>query len=170
MRFRIAGLLGCLMVLLCGCGGYRLGPTNGLAAGEKSIQVNLFQNETFEPRLTTVVDHALRKSIQRDGTYRLETQGNPDIVINGVLTEYNRTPLTFDPRDTLTVRDFTIILKAKVTAIEKSTGKVLLDREVTGRTILRMGQDLPSAERQAAPLLADDLSRNITSLLVDGTW
>lgn len=170
MRFWFAGLLGCLVVMLCGCGGYRVGPTNGLAAGEKSIQINLFRNETFEPRLTTIVGHALRKSIQRDGTYRLETQENPDIVVNGVLTDFIRSPLTFDPRDTLTVRDFSIVLKAKVNAIEKSTGKVLLDREVTGRTILRMGQDLASAERQAAPLLAEDLARNITSLLTDGTW
>jgi len=30
--------------------------------------------------------------------------------------------------------------------------------------------DLNSAERQAAPLIADDLARIVTALLVDGNW
>ena len=38
-----------------GCAGYRLGPTNGLAAGEKSIQIIPFANQTMEPRLGDAV-------------------------------------------------------------------------------------------------------------------
>jgi hypothetical protein len=37
-------------------------------------------------------------------------------------------------------------------------------------TLIRVGSDLTSAERQALPLLAADLARNITALLADGTW
>ena len=37
-------------------------------------------------------------------------------------------------------------------------------------TLVRVGSDLSSAERQAIPLLADDLAKNVTELLVDGTW
>ena len=40
---------------------------------------------------------------------------------------------------------------AKVTATERDTGRVLLDREVGGRTTIRIGPDLTSAERQAVP-------------------
>jgi hypothetical protein len=29
---------------------------------------------------------------------------------------------------------------------------------------------MTNAERQATPLLAQDLARNVTALLVDGTW
>jgi hypothetical protein len=57
-----------------------------------------------------------------------------------------------------------------VTAVDRTSGKVLVDREVGGRTTIRIGPDLTSAERQAAPNLAEDLARNITSVLVDGTW
>ena len=35
---------------------------------------------------------------------------------------------------------------------------------------MRVVEDLASAERQAMPLLAGNLARNITSMLVDGTW
>ena len=37
-------------------------------------------------------------------------------------------------------------------------------------TTIRSGADLASAERQAAPLLAEDLARKIADALADGTW
>ncbi len=75
--------------LLTGCGGYALGPTNGLTAGDKKIQITPFQNHTLEPRLGDAVTTAVRQSIQRDGTYRLATHNDADIVVTGVLTKYD---------------------------------------------------------------------------------
>ena len=49
-------------------------------------------------------------------------------------------------------------------------GRVLLDQEITGYTLIRIGADLTSSERQALPVLADELARNATALLVDGSW
>jgi hypothetical protein len=156
--------------LCSSCAGYRLGPSNGEVAGAKSVRVNLFRNETFEPRLTEAVGTALRRTMQQDGTYRLSTHGEADIVVSGIITQYQRAGISFDPRDVITPRDFQIRMVAKVTATERSTGRVLLDREVGGRTTIRMGPDLASAERQALPVLAEDLARNVTSLVVDGPW
>jgi hypothetical protein len=61
-------------------------------------------------------------------------------------------------------------MTAHVTARERLTGKILLDKILTGDTTVRTGNDLPSAERQARPLLATSLAQQITSLLADGTW
>ncbi len=155
---------------LGGCAGYRVGPTNGQAAGARSIQVNPFQNETKEPRLIEPVVSALRKSLQQDGTFRLNTRGEGDIIVNGVLLRYEREGVSFQPNDILTARDFQIRLVARITALDRSTGKTILEREVAGRTTLRFGADLANAERQGVPLLAEDLAKNITSLLADGTW
>jgi len=58
----------------------------------------------------------------------------------------------------------------QVTARDAVSGKVLVDRRVTGYTLVRAGADLTSAERQALPLLAEDLARRVTALLVDGSW
>jgi hypothetical protein len=41
---------------------------------------------------------------------------------------------------------------------------------VSGRTYIRIGNDQSSSERQAIPLLADDVARHAVSLLVDGDW
>lgn len=168
-----AGFLcaGCLaLLILSGCAGYRLGPSSGVAAGSRSIQVNFFRNQTLEPRLSEAVGSALRKNLQQDGTYRLDTHGTGDVVLDGVITGYTRTALTFQPNDILTVRDYVVQMTARITARDRSTGKVFLERNVTGRTTIRVGSDQASAERQALPLLADDLAKNAASLLVDGAW
>ena len=156
--------------LLTGCAGYRLGPTNGQVAGARSIQVNPFINKTLEPRLTDYVAMSLRRSLTQDGTYRLDTHDEGDVVLTGVITAYQRTEISLQPTDVLTVLDYEITMTAQITARERSTGKILLARPVTGRTVLRAGTDLTSAERFAIPTLTDDLAKRATQMLVDGTW
>jgi hypothetical protein len=160
----------CLAPLLAGCAGYQLGPTNGTTAGSRSVQVNLFRNDTWEPRLSEPVATSLRRWIQRDGTYRLATQGDADVVVDGIIAEFNRNGISFQPSDILTVRDYDLSAMVRFTAVERATGKVLVESTVVGRTTIRTGPDLASSERQAAPLIAEDVARRITSLLVDGTW
>lgn len=155
---------------LCSCAGYRLGSVNPELTRGKSIQVNFFENKTLEPRLVEAINHALRKSLQQDGSYRLNTRGDGDLIVQGAILSYVRQGVSFQPNDILTVRDYQMTLTAKVTARERASGKVVLDKEVTGRTTVRVGSDLPSAERQALPLLADDFARKATTLLVEGTW
>jgi hypothetical protein len=165
------GLLAALVAsLLAGCAGYRLGPTNGATAGARSIQIDFFQNLTEEPRLSEAVAQALRKRFQQEGTFRLATRDDGDIVLSGSILRYERSALSFQPGDLLTARDFDVVLHVQITAQERATGRKLLDREVRGRTTVRVVGNLPSAERQALPSLADDLAYNAAALLVDGTW
>lgn len=152
-----------------GCAGYRVGPTNGMSAGSRTVQVNFFQNLTLEPRLMEALNTALRRRFQADGTYRLVTDGTGDIVLSGAISKYERSGLSFVPGDILTARDFQIAMIAQVTAVERGTGRKLIDhKDVLGRTTVRVGNDLTSAERQAISLLAEDLARHIAELLVDG--
>src|SRR5262245_42389124 len=117
LRFSIIPVLvGVVGILLAGCAGYKLGPTNGLAAGEKSIQITPFLNHTLEPRLGDAVTTAVRRSIQRDGTYHLATHNDADVVVTGVLTHFNRHELSFEPHDVLTVRDYRLSVTARITA------------------------------------------------------
>jgi hypothetical protein len=163
-------LMGLAALLLASCAGYRLGPTNGVAAGEKSVQLLPFSNQTLEPRLTDEVSAQLRRFLQHDGTYRLATHDDGDIIVTGAITRYQRYELSFLPNNTLTVRDYRLRLTAQVTARERSTGKVILDQPVTATTLIRVGADLPSTERQSLPLLAAELAHNVAALLVDGSW
>lgn len=155
---------------LSACAGYHLGPTDGLVAGGKSIRVNVFANQTLQPRLGDAATTALRRSIQADGTYRLSTGEEADVIVTGTITRYVRHELSWVPNDVLTVSDYRVSVTAHVIAREAATGRILLDQDATGYTLVRVGSDLNSAERQALPLLAEDLARNVTSLLVNGGW
>jgi hypothetical protein len=157
------------IALVAGCAGYRLGPTNGVVAGEKRIQITPFLNHTFEPRLGDALTTALRHNIQRDGTYHLATQGDADIVVTGVLNKYTRHALNFEPHDVLTVRDFRVSVVAQFSARDVFTGATKHWTN-TVYTLVRVGSDLTSAERQAMPVLADELARSVTDSLVDGSW
>jgi hypothetical protein len=159
-----------LLVSFCGCAGYRLGPTNGDISGSRTVQISPFSNETLEPRLTDAVTAQLRKSLQRDNTFRLATHNDGDIVVTGKIIRYNRHELSFQPRDVVTVRDYRVSMTAQVTARERGTGKVLFDQPVSGFTVIRVGSDIVSTERQALPLLAADLANNVVDLLADGSW
>lgn len=170
MNMRPAFLALLVAWLFAGCAGYQLGPTNGIEAGSRTIQIRPPVNKTFESRVGVALDQQLRKQLQRDGTYRLETRGEGDVVVDTTILRYEKIGETFEPNDTLTVRDYRVLLFAHVTAYDRVTGKKIVDREFRGRTQVRPGNDQSSAELQALPLLTEDLARNITSALVDGEW
>src|SRR4029077_4734359 len=115
-------------VLLAGCAGYHLGPVNGGVAGEKSIEVFPFNNQTLEPRLGDAVTQALRERLQTDGTYHLATHEAGDIVVTGVILRYPRQPLSYLNTDIATAQNYRVSVVAHVTARERSTGKVLLNK------------------------------------------
>jgi phosphotransacetylase len=157
-------------MVLSGCAGYTLGPTNGVAAGERSVQVTPFINRTLQPRLSDPVTEQVRKEFQRDGTYRLVSNGEADIIVTGAITKYDRGNVTYNSSDVLLAQDYRLTLIAQVKAHERSTGKVIFEGPITGSTLIRVGPDLTSAERQAMTLLAADFAKNLTAQLVQGKW
>jgi hypothetical protein len=158
------------VTLLAGCAGYHLGPVNGAVAGDKSIEVFPFNNQTLQPRLGDAVTQALRERLQSDGTYRLDTHGDGDVVVTGIITRYFRIGLAYLDTDVTTAQSYRVNITAHVVARERATGKVLVDKDVSGYTLVSVGTDLASAERQAAPLLAEDLAQNIAELITEGAW
>lgn len=171
LRMRLKGLVAVgLTFLIAGCAGYHLGPTGGAVAGEKSIQVKFFANKTLEPRLSDAIAFALRKKLQQDGTFRLSTHGEPDVVVSGTILRFERVGLSYQPQDVITPRDYIARVVAKVSAVEKGSGKTVYDGEIGGQTMIRLGADLSSAERQALPLIAADFARNAASLLTEAKW
>jgi len=79
--FDCALMLG-LALALSGCAGYQLGSSNGLAAHGRSVEINPFTNQTIEPRLTDAVTSEMRVAVQRDGTYKLASHEDGDIVLS----------------------------------------------------------------------------------------
>ena len=93
-RGSIAALLAVASLLVgTGCGGYALGPTNGQSAGARAIRIGHVANGTDEPRLADTVSHALRAQVHVDGTFRLATRDDGDIVITTALIPGRKAPV-----------------------------------------------------------------------------
>ena len=159
-----------LAALLSGCAGYRLGPTDGQVAGVRSVQVVPFLNDTLEPRLTDSLTAGLRKEFQRDATFKLDSHGKADLVITGKVTNYRRRVQSLAPTDLATGRDYRLELTAQVTVRERSTDRIVLNQPIVGTTLVRVANDLTSTERQAMPLLAEDLAKRVVALVAEGSW
>lgn len=158
-------------IFLSGCAGYHLGSVNGDVAGEKTVEVKPFNNQTLQPRLGDDVTQALRERLQTDATYRLVTDGQPgDLVVNGVIRTYSRVGLGNLNRDASTMQNYLVKTVVHVTVRDRVSGKLRLDRDVEGSTLVNVGPDFASSERQAGPLLAANLAKNITTLLTEGAW
>jgi len=170
MRLPGIFLLGLAAAMLGGCASYHLGPVNGATAGAKSIEVLPFNNQTLQPRLGDAVTQSLRERFQTDGTYHLATQGGGDVVVSGVITRYNRIGLSYLDSDVTTAQSYRVNITAHVVVRDRTSTKVLLDKDVSGYTLVTVGSDLASAERQAMPLLAEDLAQNIAELITEGAW
>ncbi len=161
-------LLSVLLLGVTGCAGYRLGPVNGGAAGARSVQVKFFDNQTLEPRLVSAINHSLRRHLQQDGTFRVESEG--DLVVSGVLKEFTRNGVNYKSSDVLAVQDYSLRLTAEVIVTDRVTGQVVLKRDIVGSSVVRVNADFASGQRQAVPLIADQLALRATSIIADGAW
>ena len=168
-NFLVTGTLA-MLIWGAGCVGYVAGPTNGLPAGSRSVRVEFFENETLEPRLVVAVNRALKRSLQQDGTYTLETQEAADLVVSGQLVEFLRNGISYTPGDSLVVQDYSMQLTARIKVSDRTTGQVMYEGDVTGESVVRVGDDLTAGQRQVIPLIADHLARQATSFIVDGQW
>jgi hypothetical protein len=167
LKTLLAGLAACA---LAGCAGYHLGPVNGAISGDKSIEVQPFNNQTLQPRLGDALTQSLRERLQTDATYRLATHGGGDVVVTGVIRQYTRQGLGYLNTDVTTPENYRVDLVVHVIARDRRSDKVVLDKDVKGHTFVHIGGDLASAEREALPLLAEDAAQNITELLTEGAW
>ena len=164
------GLIGLAALLTGGCAGYRLGPSNDLAAGAQSVFVEPFRNETLQPRLEDDTTREVRKGLTSEGTFRNGRRGSADLVVRGTILSFSRSGLSYDPTDPQTPTDYSLSMEARVTVHRRDTGELVWQRNVSGSTQVRSQGDLQSAERQAIPLLAANLARRVVDLIADGDW
>ncbi len=155
-------------LLFTGCMGYHVGSV--LKANYRSVAVPMFKNKTLKPQLEAQVTNGIIRRLQSDGTLRVDSVDNADIVVAGEIVDYRRTRLRSLQTEASAPREFRIYVDARVEAHDRVTGKIILPPTiVTGTADTFIGNDLQSAEFQALPLIADDLARQVVSLLVE-SW
>ncbi len=93
---RLAWLLLALALLNLRCG-YRLaGRGNNLPPGATTIAIPAFKNQTSRPQVEQFVTFAVREEFARRSRLRLvESQADADMLLEGTITVFKTTPLTY---------------------------------------------------------------------------
>jgi hypothetical protein len=158
-----------LLAVLAFSGCYTLGPiTPTYMKGVHSISVPIFDNKSFEPQVQAVVTDVLIKELQTDGSYPITGEDEADAIVHGTITDVVRTQTKSVVGDVLASAEFQITLKIHIQVLRGNTGQVLVNKDFSGISYFFVGSDLPTQERQAIPIAAQDCAKQITAFLTEG--
>jgi hypothetical protein len=166
------GLGGCVLValLFSACAGYRLGNIGGEAIqGVRTVYVPMAKNESYSPDLQVVVTNAILRRFDADGTLRTSDSDHADAELEVVIRRVSREAIRPEVLDPLATAQYYVRIEAEATLINRRLGQKTLDHvKVDGRTSYFTQKDMVEAERQALPLAAEDLAKNLVSLITEG--
>lgn len=160
----LCAAIGCLT----GCAGYTLGPTPPTyMKGIQRVAVPIFKNISITPDVEAVTTTAVIKQIQEDGTYQVAGVDQADAVVNGTITEVDRTKARSLQGNVLASAEFNLVVTIDF-RIQRPTGQILADRKIQGTTSFFVGNDIASQEREAIPLAVQDAAVQFVSFLSEG--
>jgi len=167
---KIAYLFPFLLLFLGSCAGYHIGPIQPkFMAGIKTIAVPVFKNDSLKPRIEVLTADTVIRQIQEDGTYRIVgTPEEADAVLNGTITEVNRSPMRSLSKNTLATTEFTLTVRLKCSITRRDTGEVIEKGTVEGQTTYYIGNDMNEGERQALPLAVKDAAVRLVGQISEG--
>jgi hypothetical protein len=157
-----------LAFLVGGCAGYHVGPaTPAHLRHVKTIAVPTFANITLVPRIEVLVTGTIIKQLQQDGTFRIVGEDQADAVLQGEIVVVGRTPARSVRGNVLSTTEFNLNLSVKYSLVGRN-GKVLTAAGAGGSTSFFVGSDVSTDERQAMPLAAEELAKQLVSQLSEG--
>jgi hypothetical protein len=158
-----------VVALLSGCAGYTLGPIQPTyMKGVHKLAVPIFDNKTYEPQVQTLVTDTFIKQLQQDGTYEITGLDQADAEVRGTIFAVNRVKARSVIGNVLASSQFNLQVTIRVQVVNAHTGVTIGQRDVTGQTTFFVGNDLPTQERQAIPLAAEDAAVQAASYLSEG--
>ncbi len=173
MRFAL--LLPLAALVFSSCAGYHVGPIKpARMAAVNSVAVPSFKNETLLPRVEVLLANALIKQFQQDGTYQVARDNDADAIIQGHLEQIIRRPSRSVRGNVLLTREYILALRCRYDVTDRRTGAMLFTRAAFGQTSFfvsgtdAIAADTTQDERQAFPLAAEQLAKDIVSHLSEG--
>ena len=165
-RFLAAALA---IVCLSGCAGYRVGDVKPNHLSDiRTIAVLNFRNNTFNPRVETLVTNTVIKQFQQDGTFQITTPAKADAVLDGVVTAISRGPTRSVRGNVLATQEFNLTINVAYTFRDKSGNPRVGPGAISGTTSFFVGGDVTTDERQALPLAAEELAKRLVSQISEG--
>ena len=172
---RLALFLPLAALLFGSCAGYHVGPIKPTRMAKvTTIAVPSFKNDTLLPRVEVLLANAVIKQLQQDGTYRIVRENEADAIFQGHLEQVVRRPARSVRGNVLLTREYLLTLRCTYEVTDRVTGAILDRRAALGQATIfvsgtdAIAADLTQDERQAIPIAAENLAKDIVSHLSEG--
>jgi hypothetical protein len=135
----------------------------------KIVHVPVVKNNSYIPQIQVMVTNAIIREIDNDGTFHTGHESMADAILNVEIVEVKRQPVRSARQNTAITEEYELQIVAKATLTNlRSAKKVFVNREVSGKTSYFVQSDLQESERQALPLAAEDMAKNLSQMFVEG--
>lgn len=141
-------------------------------SGEKSIYIEVVQNDTLAPQIGPLLAHKLREHILRRGHFYITSNPNKgDLFIQVALKNYTKSSEIFNPQDTIIAAGFRLNINAEV-SLSNRNGKLLMDKALVNEkvSVLRKDSLTKPLDRQALLSLSESLGKQISQLIENFKW
>ncbi len=155
---------------LCGCASsYSWSPA--VPAAMRTVAVPTFRNESDVQEMGAVAARQVLREIQREGTFKIRAKDDAALEVQGTVISAGAESVAYDRRSGLRISGYEMVACFSVSVIDRRAGKVLVDnRRYEARATFAAGQDISTAQRDAAGRLADDLARQVVDDLLNLKW
>ncbi len=127
------GALAVAVIIAALTGGCGYTTRSALDPGFRTIHVKPFQNRSQEYDFQAPLTNAVTRKFLHDGRLRVVNEDRADLVLEGVILDYQLRGLTFDQDDN--VSQFILVVAAAARVIDQETGEVVWqDEQLTGET------------------------------------
>lgn len=170
MKSPYFALLCALLLLFTGCAGYHLGATIPKRMHDvKTIAVPTFHNETLVPRLESLAASTVVKQFQQDGTFRVCSPEDADVVLAGTIEKIHRTGARSVRSDIVKQQEYNLTVTFNYTVTRRATGEKIDEGTLTGDTSFFVsGNDVNQDELQAIPLAIEKASVRLVNRVTTG--
>lgn len=156
---------GSILLLLCGCAGYRLGSM--LPSDIHTVYMPTCVNKTTEPLIEQDVTRAILSRIQMDGSLRIAPEETADTVLAVTLIRFWLDPVSYKSGDSATANQYRMSLRASYALRRRADNSVVAQSAgVTGWYDFDFVGDMTTSKNVALKPAAEDLGRRIVNGIV----
>jgi outer membrane lipopolysaccharide assembly protein LptE/RlpB len=166
-------MLKCLLAVvlsLSGCGYHLAGMVSSLPPDVKKIAIPLFSNKTLRPDLENRFTNALLDEFVKGRKVEVVQEREADAVIQGVITSFETTPISFLSKEV--IQEYRVTIRLDVSLIKKADESVIWkDRGISYFADYTNDPDVAISEArrdEAIGKIAVDVARQLYSNILEG--
>lgn len=166
--------------LLSGCG---YTAKSLLPPDVKTIYVKTLKNEidlakevtdrspyqVYRPGTEQFITNKIINRFIYDGTLRIATQNNADLMLEGALVDYIRQALRYDDAEQVTEYRVNIVVRFKIIDLRNNKQMLSADRVISDASYLTGGK-FARSEEAALKEAAEDMARRVVEKVVESGW